>query len=75
MSGVVTEAQLNAAITQLRIEISNGRLEIIEMNMNLQRQLNEVKNALRALADRRVQFLRTNCHSSYSCSQIKWDTL
>jgi hypothetical protein len=65
MSGFVTEAQLNAAITQLRIEFSNGRLEIMEMNMNLQRQLNEVKNALRALADRRVQFLRTNCHSSY----------
>ncbi len=64
MSGVVTEAQFNAAIAQLRIEFSNGRLELVEMNMNLQRQLNEVKNAVRALADRRVQFLRTNCHSS-----------
>ena len=65
MSCVVTEAQLNAAITQLRIEFSNGRSEIMEMNINLQRQLNEVNNALRALVDRRVQFLHTNCNSSY----------
>ena len=65
MSGVVTEAQLNAAITQLRIEFSNGRFEIMEMNINLQRQLNEVNNELRALDDRRIQFLHTNCNSSY----------
>ena len=61
MDQYITRAQLNATITQLRIEFGAARQELVDANARLRLEIMRIRQAVLALQDMQERFLSTTC--------------
>jgi maleate cis-trans isomerase len=55
---------VNHAVNNLRIEFATARMEIIEVNETILKQMDALRIAVAALTERRVKFISSTCSTT-----------
>ena len=56
--------QMEKHMEEMCIQFSDSRMELVQANLNLQAQINQIKEAVSELSDRRARYLSTSCRSA-----------
>ena len=57
-------AAMEKQMEEMRIHFSTSRMELVQANLNLQAQINQIKEAVSELSVRRARYLSISCRSA-----------